>query len=65
MCNVPAGKLSFDFYVPLEEFFAPNEKDATKMDLRCFIYNEHMDTKISFEEMLRRIDLLSKGIIVD
>ncbi len=35
------------------------------MDLRCFIYNEYMDKKISFEEMLRRIDLLSKGIIVD
>ena len=64
-CNVPAGKLPFDFYVPLEEFFAPNEKDVTQMDLRCFIYNDYMDKKISFEEMLKQIDLLSKGIVID
>lgn len=64
-CNVPAEKLQFDFYVPLEEFFAPNEKDAIQMDLRCFIYNDYMDKKISFEEMLKQIDLLSKGIVID
>lgn len=64
-CNVPAEKLPFNFYVPLEEFFAPNEKDAIQMDLRCFIYNDYMDKKISFEEMLKQIDLLSKGIVID
>lgn len=64
-CDVPAEDLPDDFYAPLEEFFAPNEKDAVQMDLRCFIYNDYMDKKISFEEMLNQIDLLPKGIVID
>ena len=64
-CDVPEEEVPDDFYVPLEEFFAPNEKDVTQMDLRCFIYNDYMDKKISFEEMLKQIDLLSKGIVID
>lgn len=53
----PISDFDSEEYLPLEEFFfdKKNEYSAIESDCRAFIFNDYMDGKISFEQMLCEI----------
>lgn len=42
-------------YLPLQEFFFKGNFDGVERDIHAFIFNDYLDGKISFDQLLKEI----------
>lgn len=49
------SEFDIEEYLPLQGFFFKDNSDGVESDIHAFIFNDYLDGKISFDQLLKEI----------
>ena len=55
LAKKPISEFESEEYLPLQEFFFKNDSDGVESDVHTFIFNDYLNGKTSFDDMLEEI----------